>query len=114
MRKIKKIVSMLLTAVMLLSIVVVGTFSAEATSKTRDEAVAWVNSQIGKCLDYDGAYGAQCVDLIAYYYQFLGATTPGGNACDYTTNTLPSGWQRITNYSGFTPHVECVVLMSRA
>ena len=40
-------------------------------------------------------YGAQCVDLICYYYLYLGQRSPGGNGCDYATNRLPDGWQRI-------------------
>lgn len=74
---------------------------AYSTTKTQAEAVAWAQAQIGQSLDYDGAYGAQCVDLIAYYYNFLGEAVPGGNGCDYATNALPSGWSRIPYYSGF-------------
>ena len=66
---------------------------------TQADAIAWVQAQVGRSLDYDGAYGAQCVDLIAYYYQYLGATTPGGNGCDYATNALPTGWTRIRSAS---------------
>ena len=66
-----------------------------ASDITRDDAVAWVNSQNGKWLDYDGYYGAQCVDLIYYYYQYLGATVLGGNASAYADNKLPAGWSRI-------------------
>ena len=69
--------------------------TAYATSKTADEAIEWVKSQVGKSIDYDGAYGAQCVDLILAYYNYLGAPTSTGNACDYTWNTLPDGWQRL-------------------
>lgn len=69
----------------------------KATSHTQAEAVAWANSQIGKGLDYDGVYGNQCVDLIAYYYKYLGASTPGGNAEAYRYNTLPSGWTRVSS-----------------
>lgn len=68
---------------------------ANATDKTRDEALAWAQSQVGKALDYDGAYGAQCVDLIKYYYAYLGVTPAHGNGCDYATNPLPDGWQRL-------------------
>ena len=67
---------------------------------TADEAIAWVKSQINKSLDYDGVYGAQCVDLIKYYYDYLGVTPASGNGSDYSTNPLPSGWQRI---KGATP-----------
>ena len=67
----------------------------QATDKTADDAISWVKSQIGKSIDYDGAYGAQCVDLILAYYNYLGVPTSSGNGKDYATNTLPSGWTRI-------------------
>ena len=38
---------------------------------TRNEAIKWCDSQLGKALDYDGVYGAQCVDFFNYYYKFL-------------------------------------------
>ena len=68
---------------------------AKATSKTSDEAINWVKSQVGNLIDADGAYGAQCVDLIRAYYNFLGVAQVRGNGCDYATNQLPSGWTRI-------------------
>ena len=72
--------------------------------RTRDEAIAWVYAQEGKGLDYDGAYGNQCVDLIKYYYDYFGvASYARGNGCDYVTNALPDGWSRIQYYSGFRP-----------
>lgn len=67
-----------------------------AVAHTQAEAVAWANAQIGRSLDYDGQYGAQCVDLTAFYYSYLGTHTPGGNAIDYATNVLPVGWERRT------------------
>ena len=71
--------------------------NAEASTggHSADDAVNWVKSQVGKGLDYDGVYGNQCVDLICYYYRYLGQTSPGGNGCDYAWNALPSGWQRL-------------------
>lgn len=70
---------------------------AEASTggKSADDAINWVKSQVGKGLDYDGVYGNQCVDLICYYYQYLGQRSPGGNGADYSWNALPSGWQRL-------------------
>lgn len=48
-----------------------------------------------KSLDYDGVYGAQCVDVIkAYFAEVLGFTPIQGNAIDYWRD-LP-GFQRIT------------------
>lgn len=72
-----------------------------STACSQSDAVSWAINQIGKSLDYDGVYGAQCVDLIAYYYQALGTTTPGGNAIDYASNKLPSGWTRV--YGNYQP-----------
>lgn len=69
--------------------------SASTGGKTADDAINWVRSKAGQPLDYDGAYGAQCVDLICYYYRCLGQTSPGGYAKEYRTNALPSGWQRL-------------------
>ena len=68
---------------------------AATAGHTAADAIAWAQSQVGKSLDYDGVYGAQCVDLICCYYQYLGQRSPGGNGCDYATNRLPDGWQRI-------------------
>lgn len=76
--------------------------TAQATSKTSTDAVNWANAQVGKSLDYDKWYGAQCVDYIKYYYNYLGVTPVNGNGCDYATNSLPTGWQRIKYYSGFS------------
>lgn len=104
----KKSLSILLCMVMLLSAITIVPFSASAevvdvvgtgTSKTSAEAVAWARAQNGKSLDYDGAYGAQCVDLIMYYYRYLGVSSPGGNAKDYTWNALPGGWTRTSSPS---------------
>lgn len=104
MRIIKKTFSFILIMSLCVSALSASIFTTNAATKhTQNEAVAWAKSKIGQYLDYDGAYGAQCVDLIAYYYAYLGTTTPGGNACDYTKNKLPSGWKRINNYSGLVP-----------
>ena len=37
------------------------------------------------------------------YYDYLGNGPAGGNAEDYTWNSLPNGWTRIRYYSGFEP-----------
>jgi len=59
------------------------------------DAVNWVKSYEGQGIDYDGAYGNQCVDLIKAYYDYLGVTPVRGNANTYTYNALPDGWERI-------------------
>lgn len=74
----------------------------KAAGHTRDEAVAWAVSQVGKGLDYDGIYGNQCVDLIKYYYDYFGfANYAKGNANAYITNSLPPGWTRV--YDNYQP-----------
>ena len=75
-RTAKRIVSLILSFAMLFSITAGIDLSAYATSKTQSDAVNWANAQVGKSLDQDGVYGAQCVDLIRYYYQFLGPKPP--------------------------------------
>lgn len=43
---------------------------------TREQAIAWCQSKLGQALDFDGQYGAQCVDLFNFYYQFLTGRNP--------------------------------------
>ena len=75
-----------------------------ASAGSRQDAVNWVYAQEGKSLDYDHAYGAQCVDLIKYYYAYFGyASYAMGNASAYVSNALPEGWTRIQKTSGFIP-----------
>ena len=86
------------------------TANASTNGHTAQEALAWAKAQVGKSLDYDGVYGAQCVDLIKYYYDFLGcASYARGNGCDYATNTLPSGWAR---YQGAQPQPGDILVYS--
>lgn len=103
----KKVLITILSAL----IVMMSPTIANATDKTVDEAMAWVQSQVGTALDYDGAYGAQCVDLIKYYYAYLGVAPVHGNGCDYATNSLPSGWQRL---QGATPQRGDILVYSAA
>ena len=95
----KKMISVFLMVCLLLSIVPLVT-PVEATSVTQAQALSWARSKIGVGLDYDKAWGNQCVDLIYYYYEYLGVSpiVDGmlGNARHYQTNTVPAGWERIT------------------
>ncbi|MGN0481793.1 MAG: Ig-like domain-containing protein, partial [Lachnospiraceae bacterium] len=74
---------------------------ASTNSHTKEDAVNWAISQIGKSLDYDKIYGEQCVDLIKYYYDYLGnASYAKGYANEYQWNELPGGWERVyENYA---------------
>lgn len=46
---------------------------------TRADAVAWLNAQNGKALDYDNAYSIQCFDFFNYYYQYITGRNPYGD-----------------------------------
>lgn len=71
---------------------------------SREDAVKWAYAQEGKFLDYDKVYGAQCVDLVHYYYAYFGkASYATGNGCDFVNNKLPDGWTRIKNTPDFVP-----------
>ena len=61
------------------------TANASTNGHTAQEALAWAKAQVGKSLDYDGVYGAQCVDLIKYYYDFWAAPAMQG----VTAATMP-------------------------
>ena len=60
-----------------------------------DAALNWCASKVGKTVG-----NGQCVGLIAAYYQYNGVSAVSGNAKDYATNALPSGWSRV---KGGTP-----------
>lgn len=102
--KCKRAMSILLAAIIAISLVPGLSIGASAATNghSQSEAVNWANAQVGKSLDYDGVYGCQCVDLIKYYYAWMGvASYAHGNACEYQSNALPAGWTRV--YSGFRP-----------
>ncbi len=63
----KRLLSVFFALSVLVSVVSSTGITAFAITKTQSEAVSWANSKIGQSLDYDGVYGAQCVDLIKYY-----------------------------------------------
>ncbi len=99
----KKIAKSILVVTCVVLMLAFATIPSNATSKTKAEAIEWMLARVGEGLDYDGAYGNQCVDLIYLYYTYLGESSKGGNACDYATNSLPAGWQRIPVTNGFIP-----------
>ncbi len=69
---------------------------AKATSRSQNEAISWCESKVGTSVGYnDGSGQYQCVEFIQAYYQYLGVSKVSGNARDYATNALPSGWSRV-------------------
>ena len=103
--KVESIISLLtrITLILVFSLAFnVCVYGAEL--KSQQDAVNWTYAQEGKFLDCDGAYGAQCVDLIQYYYSYLGqGGYARGNGYDYVSNPLPNGWIRIKNTPEFIP-----------
>lgn len=71
---------------------------------------SFIKTHINKAMDYDGAAGAQCVDLIKYYLDEVFGIKPGawGNAHDYYDNfnsypDLVKNFTRIANTPEFVP-----------
>ena len=97
----KRIVSLVLALLMVLTLAPsLGTqANAQTGGHTRSEAVNWAISQQGVSLDFDNVYGETSVDLIKYYYKYLGenASYAMGNANAYAWNDLPPGWTRVTS-----------------
>ena len=63
--------------------------NASATSKSSDDAITWVKSNLGKT--FGTGY---CVDLICAYYEYLGENSYLIPASSYITAPLPAGWTR--------------------
>lgn len=63
---------------------------------TRITACNWIKDKVGKSIDWDGYYGAQCVDLIMAYVGELWGVTMRGNALDYRYSNLPAGFVRYS------------------
>ena len=114
MKRIKKTLCLLLLVFSVMLVLPV-TANASTNGHTQQEAMAWVRAQVGKSLDYDNYPPPpdskyQCVDLIKFYYDFLGCPEYArGNGCDYATNTLPSGWSR---YKGAQPQPGDILVYS--
>lgn len=64
-----------------------------ATGKSRKAQVeAWGRQYIGRSVDYDGGYGAQCVDGFKMFHaRFVGGPTIRGNGKDNVNNAVASG-----------------------
>ena len=98
----RKIMGLIISFVMIITIMPQTIWASDAG--IREDAVKWAYAQEGKFLDYDKVYGAQCVDLVHYYYAYFGkASYATGNGCDFVNNKLPDGWTRIKNTPDFVP-----------
>ena len=65
-------------------------------SVTKSKFLADVKSVVGQKLDVDGVYGAQCVDLINYFYKKYWGFRAWGNAIDFANNSMPDGFTRYS------------------
>lgn len=70
----------------------------------------WAKENLGKAIDYDGAYGVQCVDLAKHYIKNVLGITPQsiGNAIEYynkrkTSAYLTVNFKWIDNTPEFVP-----------
>lgn len=101
----------LMCAICAMSVLMCG---MKCKAATQTEALQWVKAQVGKSIDTDGypvQQPYQCVDLIKAYYSYLGVSPVTGNGCDYSWNSLPSGWTRI---KGGTPQPGDVLVYAEA
>lgn len=86
MKKIKKFLFILALSIVLLDT----TNYCHVNAATVPQAMSWCENLINKKVGT-----GQCVALIQSYYEYLGRNKVSGNACDYATNALPSGWSRV-------------------
>ena len=97
-----KIAKRILTLVLVISLCVFAfpmeKANAKILTKTSTDALNWLKSIEGQSVCKTGQE-YWCVGLIIAYYNFLGLSTQNvyGNACDYATNYLPDGLERIAN-----------------
>lgn len=97
---VRKLVGVVIAALLSLGCAGLVPTPARGVDMTAEEAMQYVRSLVGQSIDFDGVYGAQCVDLTKAYYNHLVGYSVKGNACDYVSNNLPDGWDRI---KGGTP-----------
>lgn len=83
----------IVASIMMLFGILIPSYCSQAA--TQQEALQWVKSKVGQSIDADGTAGAQCVDLILAYYDYLGVPRASGNAIAYSGNALPAGWSRF-------------------
>ena len=69
-----KITCIIISLALVMGMSVIAPKKAEAA--TMQQAVAWAESQVGKWRDYDGYYGAQCVDLFNFYVKEVFGINP--------------------------------------
>jgi len=105
----KRILSMLLTLCIVLTLIIAMPLSVSAVTQT--DAVNWLKAQGGAWYNLDNAHGAQCSDFASAYMNWLITGNPYGGPYDvYYAYYYPtvaswdtSKWQVIEYYAGFVP-----------
>lgn len=83
----------------------VGKFKTQGITPPINTLETFANNLVGQSIDYDGQYGAQCVDLIRHYLRnYFGLTNtrnylPAGNAYQIFLNTNSANFEKIYNNS---------------
>lgn len=115
MKTTKKILSVFLALLMIISIIPMSSITASAATaiKTQNEAVTWLNAQQDKTYNFDGAYGTQCTEFVKAYVNYLMTGDPWQNcgyAVDYNGRDVwkssfwkNNGWTVYENTIDFMP-----------
>lgn len=77
--------------------------SARSRKPRASEVEAWARGQIGKRINVDGRYGAQCWDLPNFLFQKYWGFRTWGNAVDMANNKYPKGFLKIYNKKDTVP-----------
>lgn len=104
MKRMRRLEALIIVIVALIAMVSGQNFVQAAIIHTSTEAGQWAQSKVGGASsDWDGVYGVQCTDFVMWYAkEFWGVDyAPQGNANAYSWNSMPAGWMRIANTSGF-------------
>jgi len=91
------------------------TDSCPATSPIAAKVDNFVNQSNGKCIDFDGYYGCQCVDLVRQYARdVLGTVLGSGNAYDIFNTTSSSKFTKIYNTPSAIPQKGDIIVWNKS
>lgn len=77
--------------------------SNSVSAMTSNEGVQWAKNQIGKSIDRDNAFGAQCMDLIIAFMVDNFGIWPNGDAIDLLNYNQGGGFTVIHDSASFIP-----------
>lgn len=104
----KKIVSLFLSFAIISILFATNCYAV--SYRTQEEALSWVESKLGTVVG-----GGQCVDLVTEYIDYLSGKFVSHYAKDFATCTdLPSGWERIEYYEGFSANPGDIVVFDHS